>query len=532
MTISTIFKSLPRYFLNKNILLSVLGLLFVGFVSVILSESVEEYIGPFSGLSHQKNEILTFLGVGMGGVLLTLFRKYMMIFLMIFLISILGLFFVGFVSVMFSVTFEQRVGPLLGLSEQKNEILTFLGIGMGGVLVALQALMSYIRAKAMEDTANAQVKATEEQAKANQNTENGLRQERLKNAIEHLGNHSDSVRLGGAYELFHLAQDTKKEALQRMRSSGGADERFHLAQDTPDLRQTVLDILCAHIRRTTGEDEYRKTHQSKPSQEVQSLLTLLFVQDHDVFKGLHINLQESWLNGADLKEARLQNAILKQANLRGARLDMAHLQEANLVEAHLEEIVLIEAGLQGANVKMAKLQGATLTQAHLEGADFWTAHLQAANLHDAHLQGANLVSVRLQGAILSGARMQGANLSYTHMQGAILRKANLKGAGTQDWTSSTHFAERIKKSICKKSDLSTVSSRGICQRAADALEEGLSDEKAKILRESLRPHIDKPFCRGLPKNSDAITGTYTKEEAEKWIAEYEKAMSEVPNADG
>ena len=556
MTLSTIFQFLPRNFLNKNILISVLGLLFVGFVSVIFSESVEEYIGPFSGLSHQKNEILTILGFGMSGILLTLFRKYMMIFLMIFLISILGLFFVGFVSVMFSVTFEQRVGPLLGLSEQKNEILTFLGIGMGGVLVALQALMSYIRAKAMEETANAQIKATEQQvianqntqkglqqerlrmdetaiaqARANQNTENGLRQERLKNAIEHLGNASDSVRLGGAYELFHLAQDTKKEALQRM-CTDGADERFHLAQDTPDLRQTVLDILCAHIRRTTGEDEYRKMHQSKPSQEVQSLLTLLFVQDHDVFEGLPINLQESWLNGADLQKARLQKAILKQANLRGARLDMAHLQEANLVEAHLEEIVLIEAGLQGANVKMAKLQGATLTQAHLEGADFWTAHLQAANLLDAHLQGANLASVRLQGAILSEARMQGANLSYTQMQGAILRKANLKGAGTQDWTSSTHFAECIKKSICKKSDLSTVSSRGICQRAADALEEGLSDEKAKILREMLGTDIDKPFCRGLPKNSDAITGTYTKEEAEKWIAEYEEVMSEVPTSYG
>ena len=449
-------------------------------------------------------------------------------FFTIFLICVLGLLLLGFVSVMFSETIKECIGPLLGLSE-KNEILTYLGIGMGAMLVALQALMSYRRANAMEETANAQIKAAEQQAIANQNaqqglqqerqrmdetakaqarandnTEKGLRQERLKNAIEHLGNDSDSVRLGGAYELFHLAEDN------------------------PELRQTVLDILCAHIRRTTGEDEYRKTHQSKPSEEVQSLLTLLFVQDHDVFRGLDINLQNSWLNGANLQKARLQKAILKQANLRGARLDMAHLQEANLVEAHLEEIVLIEAGLQGANVKMTKLQGATLTQAHLEGADFWTAHLQAANLLDAHLQGANLANVKLQGAILSGARMQGANLSNTHMQGAILRKAKLKGAGTQDWTSSTHFAERIKKSICKKSDLSTVSSRGICQRAADALEEGLSDEKAKILRESLRPHIDKPFCRGLPKNSGAITGAYNKEEAEEWIAEYEKAMSEVP----
>ena len=177
--------------------------------------------------------------------------------------------------------------------EPKYEALKFLGIGMGGVLVALQALMSYKRAKAMEETANAQVKATGEQAKANKNTEQGQRQERLRNAIEHLGHKSDSVRLGGAYELFHLVEDTESEAFRRM----------------------VFDILCAHIRRTTGESEYREAYKSKPSAEVQSLLALLFMQKHEVFKGLHINLEGSWLNGADLKEARLAKAVLTQAHL-------------------------------------------------------------------------------------------------------------------------------------------------------------------------------------------------------------------------
>ena len=56
----------------------------------------------------------------------------------------------------------------LGLTE-KNETLTFLGIGMGGLLVALQALMSYKRAKALEDTVK--------------NTEKGQRQERLKTLL-------------------------------------------------------------------------------------------------------------------------------------------------------------------------------------------------------------------------------------------------------------------------------------------------------------------------------------------------------------
>ena len=99
--------------------------------------------------------------------------------LLSFLIFLLVLAFGAFVGVLFCECIETYISNLLGLSN-KNETLKFLGIGMGGILVALQALMSYKRAKAMEktaksqaDAANAQARATEEQAKANQHTEQG-----------------------------------------------------------------------------------------------------------------------------------------------------------------------------------------------------------------------------------------------------------------------------------------------------------------------------------------------------------------------
>ena len=142
-------------------------------------------------------------------------------------LSLLTVLLVGLVVlfsfVMCCETVEEWVGCLLGLSK-KNEILTYLGISMGGVVLVLQALMSYKRAKAMED--------------AVLKTEQGQRLERLKNAIEHLGHEAVSVRLGGAYELFHLAKDA--------------------TEDTKKLRQTVLDILCAHIRQTTEKANIEK----------------------------------------------------------------------------------------------------------------------------------------------------------------------------------------------------------------------------------------------------------------------------------
>ena len=339
--------------------------------------------------------------------------------------------------------------------------------------------------------------------------------------------HSDSVRLGGAYELFHLAQDTKKEALQRMRSSGGADERFHLAQDTPDLRQTVLDILCAHIRRITGEDKYRNTHQSKPSQELQSLLTLLFVQDHDVFKGLRINLQESWLIGANLRRARLQKANLTGLYLHRAYLSYAQLQRANLEWAQLHRVGLFGAQLQEAKLLDVQLQGANLHWVQLQRANLEWARLQGANLMLAHLQGAGLQCAQLQGADLRGAQLQGADLTEAELQGADLTKANLQGAGP------TLFADPLIHRTGKQSDLSTVIFEGgLTKEKLDSLVEGSSIETEEELRRKLEPHIGMPPSHELPANRGAITGTFTKEEAEKWIAEYEKAMSEVQTDEG
>ena len=427
------------------------------------------------------------------------------------LIVLLVVLVVVFVGVLSFESVEKHTSELLDLPS-KNETLKFLGIGMGGVLVALQALMSYKRAKAMEQTAEAQADAAKAQADAVSKTEQGQRQDRLKNAIEHLGHESDSVRLGGAYELFHLAEDTE------------------------DLRQTVLDILCAHIRRTTGESEYREKHKSKPSEEIQSLLTLLFVQKHELFRGLHINLQESYLNGVDIRGARLERAILTKAHLQGTILFKAHLQNANfryaymqranLDIAHLQAAEFIYAHLQGAQIYRAALQGATFFKAHLQGARLDYAYLQGANLGNTHLQGATFLGTRLQGATLAHASLQGAQLDYTHLQEANLYSANLQGASST--LSHATFVDHIRQSIGKETELwGAVFSGRLSQEDVDSLVKDLPDKESKELREKLEPHIGAPESNELPTGHNGpITGSYTKEEAEKWIAEYEQAMSE------
>ena len=463
------------------------------------------------GLS-EKNEILSFLGIGMGGILLAIQAVIANRWVkanpgLAFLWVLLFIFVLASLFVMFSEDCEAWIGQLLGLSE-KNEILSFLGIGMGGILLTIQAVIANRRAKAMEEQAKAQVTATENQAAANRQTERGQRQERLKLGIEHLGHGSYSVRLGGAYELFHLAQDTE------------------------ELRQTVLDILCAHLRRTTRERYYRTQYPDKPSEEVQSLLTLMFVEEHTVFEGRRINLQGSWLNGARLWKARLQEANLADAHLDRAELAQAQLQGSALRKACLNGAGLVDAHLHGAD--LAEVQGicSDLHRAHLHGANLRYANLQGADLSEASLQGSMLDFAHLEVATLVSASLQGTSLIFTSLQGAALGGANLGGATATPRAFYKHmsFPERIRNQIGELPVFTRVDFEGgLTQEGVESIVHIVqvwSDENAKKSRRKLNPHVNNPDSSNqLPENSSANTEPYSSEDAEKWIAEYENAMS-------
>ena len=268
---------------------------------------------------------------------------------------------------------------------------------------------------------------------------------------------------------------------------------------------------------------------SKPSEEIQSLLDM-FVQDHEIFKGLPINLRRSRLNGADLRGAHLEKALLTKTHLRGADLSGAHLQGADLRDAHLQGADLRGAQLHGANFTEAQLHGANLTAAWLHGANFREAQLHGANLTAARLHGAFLGGAQLHRALLGKAQLHGAFLGGAQLHGAFLRRAQLHGASShpKDSYELKLFEASIKEQIGKESDLSgAIFAGGLIQEAVDSIGTGLSDEAANKLREKLVAHIGEPESNELPENSGTVTGAYTAEEAEQWIAEYNEVMSEV-----
>ena len=91
------------------------------------------------------------------------------------------------------------------------------------------------------------------------------------------------------------------------------------------------------------------------------------------------------------------------------------------------------------------------------------------------------------------------------------------------------FESCIRAGIGQESDLSGATFTGGLKREnMDSLVEGLPGNSRERLWGKLAPHIGKSASHEPPEG--VITGAYTAEEAERWIAEYEEAMGENAKA--
>ena len=158
----------------------------------------------------------------------------------------------------------------LGTTDKK-EAMYLLGLAIVFMASMCGLCIANRRAKAMEDAAQAQADAAQAQAKAAKATESGNLQQRFKDAMENLGSTSESVRIGGAHTLFHMALEEKC------------------------LRTSIADILCTYIRSKTQSCEYQKSYLKGPSTEIQSLMGLLFAgRTHSVTYNREEEIRKFW----------------------------------------------------------------------------------------------------------------------------------------------------------------------------------------------------------------------------------------------
>ena len=276
------------------------------------------------------------------------------------------------------------------------EFLKFYAYAVGGIILIWQVRIANRRATALENTASLGEKSNIT--------------ERFKNAIEHLGGESESIRMGGIYGLYHVAQESR----------GYAD--------------TVLKILCAHAKSIMAEPGY--VEKEKPSNEIAAILDVLFpvIPDPDSEnQKIKVLFEKVDISGWHLQGANISNRNMKYVHGVGvhlllAQLPNADLSEADLSEANLSATSLWDANLSGAHLSWANLSGVDLGQGNLRGAHLLGANLSHANLSEADLSEANLLRADLSATNLSGAKLSGAKLLGANLSGTNLSAANLSGA--------------------------------------------------------------------------------------------------------
>jgi uncharacterized protein YjbI with pentapeptide repeats len=190
----------------------------------------------------------------------------------------------------------------------------------------------------------------------------------LASGIELLGNPNENTRISGAYHLFSLAGEHKKDCLA-----------------------SVCDILCTHIHTITNEQEYIIKYSQEPSREVQSILNILFKAERDelIFEKCKKTLSRVKLNGADFRKAILSNVNFMNTILNGVNFNDASLSDVDFMGAKLSNIDLWDAKLYNINFKNVTLRNIHFNSAILSNIVFRDATLSDVDFQNAKFNNVN-----------------------------------------------------------------------------------------------------------------------------------------------
>lgn len=358
--------------------------------------------------------------------------------------------------------------PYIGIPNPYGDTKSFLFKLYAGVLLLLAfvttAFTSYARYLALKKSQEhfehiqKQFKHIQEQFKEAQDQKPVEEVERnFQKGIHLLGNEQESVRLGGIYILWGII----KYALEAL-------PYLDIKENTPKiesykkaylLRSQIINILCTHIRTRTNEKNYLKQYypslyavrypkafvedfggagqfnylkpqDEKPSNEIQTVLSLL--TKANICRTLELsrntlNFGYAILKGASCQAAHFEGAYCRGINFQNANLQQANLQKANFMDAHFEKAVCSDAYFDNANIEHASFRDAFCDNSFFRGAFCDNAHFENASCDSAHFEKALCSGSYFSGANCSSAHFEGANCRLAHFE-----KANCSGAHFED----------------------------------------------------------------------------------------------------
>lgn len=235
--------------------------------------------------------------------------------------------------------------------------------------------------------------------------------ERFGKAIEHLGDKSIQIRLGGIYALERIAKDSDKDYWP------------------------IVEILTAFIREESPwPPKPEKEAKDEVRIDIQAALSVLGrrIKPYGGDEPYSLDLRKTDLRKANLVEAQFQGANLTGANLQGANLKGANLQETVIIDADLQSALLIQCNLEKATLMNSNFKDARLMRANCRDALALKTNFEEAFLLRAEFQNANLAGATFKKAKLEGAQFQESTLTQVTFDEAILQETNFRESSIRE----------------------------------------------------------------------------------------------------
>ena len=219
-----------------------------------------------------------------------------------------------------------------------------------------------------------------------------LRDSRFASGIELLGSPNESVRTGGAYNLYFLASEF-----------------------SDDYLDPVCEILCSHVRSITKEDNYREKFKEKPSNEIQTILNLLFIKNKNdilIFDKCDKNLTGVFLCGSTLNFPKLRNVNFFEAILENVYFLEASLVNVSFTKASLYSVNFPVCTFKNVQFDKANLESVVFANCKLSDVDFFDSNLICLNFFEAELNKTLFLDAKLIKINFSNAKMNSDNVNF------------------------------------------------------------------------------------------------------------------------
>lgn len=234
-----------------------------------------------------------------------------------------------------------------------------------------------------------------------------LRETRFSSGVELLGNEKEIVRITGINNIISLAVDYPNDYLNR-----------------------VCEILCAHVRVITTGKEYLENYKDKPSNEIQTIIDLLFRKKNNnedlIFDKCIKNLKGAYLSGIMFTNATLTNvsfthAIISYAELKSLSFDSILASGVySFRDTILNKVSFTCATLSGSNFSDAKLSDVSFRETKLTRVSFGKATLSKVDFHNTILEKNSFYCAKLNEVYIS------SDLSEISFEDAKINNVNFE----------------------------------------------------------------------------------------------------------